>query len=108
MKQAKPKIVRNYQSLSGDKPFRDWLLALRDRKARAIIRTRINRLRQGNFGDCSHLGARMYELRIHYGPGYRVYFGDLDDNNLVLLYGGIKSAQSRDIKKAKEYWQEYE
>lgn len=104
--EIKPRIIRNYQTSSGNNPFRDWLLDLKDRKARAIIRVRINRLRQGNFGDCRHLGEGIYELRIHYGPGYRVYFGDLDRQIVILLCGGDKRTQKRDIEKAREYWQE--
>ena len=104
--EIRPGNVRNYQTPSGERPFRDWLTSLRDSKTRAIVRVRINRLRQGNFGDCRHLGGGIYELRIHYGPGYRVYFGDLDAENVVLLCGGDKRTQKRDIKRAKEYWQE--
>lgn len=103
---VKPRIVRNYQTPSGSRPFREWLTSLKDRKARAIVRVRINRLRQGNFGDCRHLGEGVYELRIHYGPGYRAYFGDLDGETVILLCGGGKRTQKRDIKRAKEYWRE--
>ena len=71
-----------------------------------MIRVRINRLRQGNLGDCRHLDEGVYELRIHYGPGYRVYFGDLDGETIILLCGGDKRTQKRDIQKAKEYWRE--
>lgn len=71
-----------------------------------MVRVRINRLRQGNLGDCRHLGEGVYELRIHYGPGYRVYFGELDEATIILLWGGTKRTQIRDIRRAKEYWQE--
>ena len=104
--EIRPRIIRNYQTPSGKRPFREWLNSLKDRKTRAIIRTRINRLRRGNFGDCRHLGGGIYELRIHYGPGYRVYFGNLDEETVVLLCGGDKGTQNRDIQRAREYWQE--
>ena len=104
--EIRPRIVRNYRTRSGSRPFREWLISLKDKKARAAVRIRINRLRQGNFGDYRHLGGGIYELRIHYGPGYRVYFGDVDRTNVVLLCGGNKRTQKRDIEKAKEYWQE--
>lgn len=70
------------------------------------MRARINRLRLGNLGDCRHLGEGIYELRIHLDPGYRVYFGDVDGENIVLLCGGTKRTQRRDIEKAQEYWRE--
>lgn len=104
--EIRPRIVRNYRTPSGSRPFREWLISLKGKKARAIVRVRINRLRQGNFGDCRHLGEGVYELRIHYGPGYRVYFGDVDGENVVLLCGGDKGTQKRDIKRAKGYWRE--
>ena len=91
---------------NGREPFEEWLDSLRDKKAQAIILERLNRLRLGNFGDCRHLGEGVYELRMHYGPGYRVYFGDLDGEIVILLCGGSKRSQRQDIKRAKEYWQE--
>jgi putative addiction module killer protein len=105
--EIKPRIIHSYQTRSGSKPFREWLIALKDIEARAAIRVRINRLRLGNLGDCRHISDGIYELRIHHGPGYRIYFGDLDGENVVLLCGGSKRTQKRDIKKAQEYWQEF-
>lgn len=104
--EVKPRIVYNYQTISGNKPFGEWFASLKDRKTRSLVRIRINRLRLGNFGDCRHLGEGIYELRINYGPGYRVYFGDLDGENVILLCGGDKKTQTRDIEKARKYWQE--
>ena len=101
-----PRIIHNYNTPIGRNPFREWLTSLKDGKARAAVRARINRLRLGNLGDCRHLGERIYELRIHLGPGYRVYFGDIDGENIVLLCGGTKRTQKRDIEKAQKYWQE--
>ena len=81
--------------------------SLRDRQTKARIFTRIDRVRLGNFGDCENVGAGVYELRVHFGPGYRVYFGLLGNEAVLLLCGGDKSSQTRDIELAKTYWQEY-
>ncbi|MCL4261740.1 MAG: type II toxin-antitoxin system RelE/ParE family toxin [Anaerolineae bacterium] len=88
-------------------PFREWLEGLRDQQARARIRIRLNRIRLGNFGDCKSVGSGISELRIPYGPGYRIYFGRKGDTVVILLYGGDKSTQSRDIALAKAYWNDY-
>ena len=103
---ARPRTLRNYLTPSGREPVEEWLQSLRDVKTRAAIRTRINRLRLGNFGDAKPLGEGVCELRIHHGPGYRVYYGDWDGTIIILLCGGEKRTQGRDIRKAKEYWQE--
>ena len=80
---------------------------MRNRKARAIVRARINRIRLGNLGDCKSVGGGVKELRIHFGAGYKVYFSQLGDTIVVLLLGGDKSSQNKDIKQAKLYWQDY-
>ena len=100
------RTVLNYVSPQGNVPFDDWLQSLRDRKARAIIRNRINRVRLGNRGDAEPVGEGVFELRIHYGPGYRVYYGELERVVVILLCGGTKRSQSRDIERAKAYWQD--
>jgi putative addiction module killer protein len=68
---------------------------------------RLNRIRLGNFGDCKSVGAGISELRIPHGPGYRVYFGRRGKTVVILLYGGDKRTQSRDIALAQTYWDEY-
>ena len=88
-------------------PFTEWLNSLRDIRARAAIRVRLDRIRFGNFGDFKFLGEGLYELRIHTGPGYRVYYGSIDSKIVLLLCGGDKHSQERDIRKATEYWQDY-
>lgn len=102
----RPKQVRSYIDPERHNTFGEWLDSIKDKKALAIILERINRLRLGNLGECRHFGQSLYELKIHFGPGYRIYFGELDRKNVVLLWGGIKRTQKRDIKKAKKYWQE--
>ena len=81
--------------------FVDWLLSLRDRRARSKIAIRIDRLQDGNFGDAKFFDG-IGELRINYGPGYRVYFVKRGDVLVILLCGGEKSSQSRDIARAQK------
>lgn len=78
-----------------------------DPQARARIRVRLDRVRLGNLGDCRPVGEGVHELRVDYGPGYRVYFGQSGGTIVVLLCGGDKRAQEQDIKQAKAYWDEY-
>ncbi len=89
--------------------FDKWLKKLRDATARARINVRIRRIQlTGNLGDCKPVGDGVSELRIDYGPGYRVYFARRGEVVILLLIGGDKSTQQRDIKKAKELNEEYE
>ena len=99
--------IREYLAPDGKCPFRNWLRSLKDVKARAIIRARINRIRLGNFGDCKSVGSGVSEFRIDYGPGYRVYFGRVGEKIVLLLCGGTKRNQEKDINLAKEYWYDY-
>ena len=99
--------IREYLAWNGKCPFRDWLRSLKDVKARARIRARIIRIRLGNFGDCKSVGNGVSELRIDYGPGYRVYFCRVGQKIVLLLCGGSKRNQEKDIKLAKEYWYDY-
>ena len=99
--------IFEYQSLEGKIPFREWLLSLKDRQARARIRARLDRFRLGNFGDCKSVGEGVFEMRFHFGPGYRVYFGVDGSAIVILLSGGDKATQVRDIGKAQEYWKDY-
>jgi putative addiction module killer protein len=104
---AEPHEVEVYESSPGVAPFVDWLDGLRDCKAQAAVDARLLRLRLGNFGDCEPVGEGVYELRIHYGPGYRVYFAKTQQTVVLLLMGGAKKSQTKDIKMAKIYWREY-
>jgi putative addiction module killer protein len=99
--------VENYLRPDGSCPFEDWMNSLRDKRARARIRTRIARVRLGNLGNCESVGGGVLELKIDYGPGYRVYFGQVEAKLVILLCGGDKSSQSEDIRKAIEYWEDY-
>ena len=81
--------------------FASWFDRLKDRQARARIQARIDRAALGNFGDAAPVGDGISEMRVHYGPGYRVYFMRRGSSLVVLLSGGDKSSQSDDIRKAK-------
>lgn len=85
--------------------FDKWLRKLKDLKARAKILFRIQKIENdGHFGDCKGVGDGIRELRVNFAKGYRVYFKEKDGKIIVLLIGGDKSSQQRDIKKAKEIW----
>ena len=88
--------------------FHEWLQSLRDHRAKAIIVKRIDRLAAGNLGDIKAVGGPVRELRIAYGPGYRLYCVQRGSTIIVLLCGGDKSSQSRDIAKAKRLAQSLE
>lgn len=101
-------FMRNYtlkyfETDSGQSPFVEWLETLKDRKTAAIIKARIERLRFGLFGDAKFLECDVFELRIHYGPGYRVYYRQSEGKIIVLLCAGDKSTQKKDIKMAIQY-----
>src|SRR4051812_34166609 len=104
---ATPKEVVAFQARDGQVPFEKWLDDLDDKRAVARVLARLARVRQGNLGDCKTVGDGVAELRIDYGPGYRVYLGQKGNTMVVLLCGGDKRTQERDIRQAKEFWQEY-
>lgn len=91
---------------SGKAPYTDWINSIKDPINRARIRRRIDRLEQDHYGDFKALGDGIMELRLHFGPGYRIYFAEYDDVIVILLCGGDKSSQKKDVKIAKEYWRE--
>jgi len=102
-----PKQVVVYAKENGEEPFTEWLYSLRDVMARKRILVRVSRLQQGNYGDCEPVGEGVRELRMFFGSGYRVYFGEQDDAIVVLLCGGDKGSQRKDIEQAKVFWEEY-
>ncbi|ENN8378691.1 type II toxin-antitoxin system RelE/ParE family toxin [Providencia rettgeri] len=79
-----------------------WFTSLKDKKAKAKILMRLERMEEGNFGDAEPIGDGLSELRIHQGKGYRVYFGNKNNKIILLLCGGDKSTQQTDIRKAKQ------
>jgi putative addiction module killer protein len=103
----KIKII-SYKTNLGKEPFTEWVNGL-DLTERAIIHTRLNRIRIGNFGDCKSIKnyPGIFEFRINFGPEYRIYYVKIRTTAIVLLCGGIKHSQSRDIERAKHYWEDY-
>jgi len=88
--------------------YKAWYVKLRDKRAKIRIDIRIKRLALGNPGDVEPIGEGCSEMKIDYGPGYRVYFKDTGKKIIILLCGGDKSTQSKDIKQAKNIWRNME
>ena len=105
--QSQPRELRIYETEQGDTPFSYWLDSLRDQKAIAKIRQRLDRVELGNLGDHRFVGEGVFEFRIDYGPGYRVYFAQVGMLIILLLCGGDKSSQDQDILKAKQFWADF-
>jgi putative addiction module killer protein len=100
-------IYRMY-SIEKTDVFDKWLRKLKDQRAKAKILFRIQRIEeQGNFGDCEPVGQGISELRIHYAKGYRIYLREYNGRVVILLNGGTKSSQKKDIDKAKVIWLNY-
>jgi putative addiction module killer protein len=95
--------LREYVTENGRCPFNDWLEGLRDLQARARVETRLDRACLGNPGDYASIGGGVFELRIFYGPGYRVYYSLESDNVMLLFLGGTKGTQKRDVRIAKAH-----
>lgn len=98
--------VRELVDDSGRIPFREWLGEL-DTTTKARVQARILRFETGNLGDHKDVGAGVWEARLDFGPGYRVYFGRSGRELILLLVGGDKKTQKRDIKRARELWSRY-
>jgi len=100
-------VLQYYQTADRKQPFAQWLAGLADRLARAKVQARLARVAAGNFGDVEPVGEGVSELRIDWGPGYRVYFAQVGNVIVLLLCGGDKRTQQRDIKRAKDYFEDY-
>lgn len=98
--------IELYQDVSGKEPFSEWVHSL-SRAYRARIFARLDRVETGNLGDCKPIGDGVCELRLHFGAGYRMYFGEIGSTMILLLCGGEKSSQEKDIQQAKAYWKHY-
>ena len=107
MRDVQPQEIQYYRTTDGQNPFIEWIESIRNMNTQARIQARLERLEDGNFGDCQPVGDGVLELRIHFGSGYRIYFGQVGNTIVLLLCGGDKSSQTRDIERAKKYWQEY-
>ncbi|PKL49567.1 MAG: addiction module protein [Candidatus Riflebacteria bacterium HGW-Riflebacteria-2] len=100
-------IVQNYVLPDGNEPIVEWLAALQDIKGRAKIRARINQIRAGNPGKFNTVAPGIMEMKIDFGPGYRVYYARVGKRVILLLCGGDKQTQRADIKKATEFLSDY-
>ena len=105
--ESQPWSIVNYETLGGVCPYIEWYETL-PLKTQAKIAARLTRVALGNFGDRKSLGDGIHELRFHFGSGYRVYYGVSGKRIVLLLMGGAKKTQTKDIKTARRYWKEYQ
>ncbi len=105
--EAVPFNIEIYETEDGRVPFSEWLTSLKDIQASARILLRLDRAKQGNLGDHKPIADAMFEFRMDTGAGYRVYFGRVSNQLIVILWGGDKGSQQRDIEKAQRYWMDY-
>jgi putative addiction module killer protein len=103
--ECKPKEIVIYLTSDGKNVFSDWISNLKDITARDMIDKRLERVRLGNYGDCKSLGEGIFELR--FASGLRIYFAEIGSVIVLLLCGGNKKSQIKDIARAKEYWREF-
>lgn len=96
-----------YRTTKGSEPYVEYVDSLKDREGAAKIRARVTRAELGNLGDHRSVGQGVIELRIHFGPGYRVYAGLEGKELIILLCAGDKGSQDKDIRKAVDYWGDY-
>jgi putative addiction module killer protein len=101
-----PWTVRQYVTPDGSRPYAEWLDTL-PLEAQARIAARVTRFEAGNLGDHKEVGGGVWEARLPFGPGYRVYFGKFRQQILLLLLGGSKKRQSGDIRRAQQWWRDY-
>jgi len=100
--------IEYYRTTANRVPYWEWHDSLKNVKTQAIVDVRVARLRAGNFGSCKSVGEGVLELKIDYGPGYRVYLSQIGRRVVLLLTGGDKSSQDIDIREAKKFWQDYQ
>ncbi len=106
MMEAKKRSVQEYEDLHGRNPYKKWFDDLNYHAATKVA-VALARLKQGNLSNVKALRRGVFELRIHFGPGYRIYFGKDGDTLIVLLGGGTEKRQSGDINRAERRWQQY-
>ncbi len=105
--ESKARSIRIYEAPNGKRPFEQWMKSLKDLLTVRRIQARLAGVGAGNLGDVKPVGEGVRELRLKFGPGYRIYFGADGDHLIILLCGGDKSTQSDDLEKAKSYWADY-
>lgn len=107
MLDTQPRELEFYRTQNGRTPFTEWLESVRDVRIRGRIEARLMSLESGNFGDYKSVGEGVFELRFHIGKGYRIYLAIVDNMIVLLLCGGDKSSQKRDIERAKTFWSDF-
>jgi putative addiction module killer protein len=98
--------IREFLTAEGRSPYRDWVENL-EVMVRARVQARVLRFETGNLGDCGAVGSGVCEARLMFGPGYRIYFGREGPSTILLLLGGNKASQRKDIRDARRFWREY-
>ena len=104
---VKERLVEYFVASNGKVPVKEWLSSIKDPLTQAILYKRIRQAADGNFGDSKTVGSGVFEMRINYGSGYRIYYGIHKDEVILLLVGGSKRTQSSDIEKAKIFWMKF-
>jgi len=103
-------LVKIFQTSNGKEPFIDWIEKIKNKETQSRIRQRIRRFELGNLGDFKPLGKSLYEARLDFGAGYRVYFiktKEYGKDTIFLLFGGSKKTQKKDIKKTQKLWESH-
>ena len=100
-------VIQTYVDEAGNCPFDDWFVTL-DTQTQVRIEARLDRVSLGNFGDRKSVSEGVYELRFFFGPGYRIYYGIADQRLVLLLVGGSKKRQNKDIQVAQQFWAAYQ
>ena len=101
------KEIRFYQTVDCRIPFQEWRDSLEDQRVRHLVNERLGRLRSGSLGDYKSIEQGVLELRLFFGPGYRIYVGYVSSNLILILSAGDKDSQRQDIRKALTYWADY-
>ena len=96
-----------YKMVTGKEPFTEWFQSLSDEKTRAVVGQRLSRVERGNFGIIRNVGNSVYEFKINFGPGYRIYFSYVSKNTVVILKAGSKRSQAQDILAAQFYREDH-
>jgi putative addiction module killer protein len=100
-------ILKVYETRRGIEPLTEWLNSLKDQRARIAIRMRLDRMQLGNLGYCESVGGGVSEMKVDLGPGYRVYYGMIGRTIVLLLCGGDKKTQNKDIRQALEFFKDH-
>ena len=105
--ESQPWSISKYVTINGICPFDEWFETLNS-ETKVRVDVRLDRVNLGNFDDSKSLGEGIYELRLHFGGGYRIYYGLAGKKVILLLTGGMKKNQTKDIKTARRYWKAYQ